>query len=165
MTKNQKTNNSTRRLNDSSKEIDHLTVWRTDNPSEVNKLLKLDWEEHHNQLKIHICNHNYKKILGTTTIPITQNNGSRTLENALLEISKLLKNYKRNVIALSEDDIFFKYYSLQTLKEIAENAISSFQILIFKPPRFIQKQDEINEILTRHHMIPTGGHIGKIVYI
>lgn len=161
MTNKQKQNNSTRRLDEPNREIDHLTVWRTENPSEVNKLLKLGCEVHHNQLKIILCNHNYKKILGVVTIPLTHNNGSRTLEFALLEISKLLKIYKRDKLALSEEDLFFKYISLQALKEIANNAISNYQIIIFKPPRFIYKQEEIHEILTRHHTTPTGGHVGQ----
>ena len=162
MTNKEKQNNNPRRSNETNNEIDHLIVWRTENPSEVNKLLKIGCVvHHHNQLKINLYNHNYKKVLGIVTIPSTYNNESRTLEFALLEIAKILKQYKRDKIALSEDDVFFNYYSLQALKEIAKTAISSYQIIIYKPPRFIHKQEEIQEILTRHHMTPTGGHIGQ----
>lgn len=161
MTKKQKQNNISRRLEKTSRETDHLTVWRTENPSEVNKLLKIGCDVHHNQLKIIVHNHNFRKILGTVTIPLTHYNGSRTLEFALLEIAKILQVFGRDKIALSEEDIFFKYISLQALKEIANHAISNYQIIIFKPPRLINKQEEIHEILTRHHTTPTGGHVGQ----
>lgn len=161
MTNKQKQNDNPRRLNATNSEIDHLIVWRTENPSEVTKLLKIGCEVHSNQLRINIYNHNYKKILSGITISLAHSNGSRTLESALLEIENLLKHYKRNKIALSEEDIFFKFISLHTLKEIAKTAISSFQIIIFKPPRFVHQQEEIQEILTRHHTTPTGGHVGQ----
>ena len=161
MMKNRNLDKNTRRLDEPIKETDHLNVWRTENPSEVNKLLKLGSEVHHNQMKIFVYNHNYKKILETIIIHLNQNNGSQALEHALLEISDVLNKYKRNMIALSETDEIFKYYSLQSLKEIVKYAISNYQIIIYKPPRFITEQDEINEILTCHHMTPTGGHIGQ----
>lgn len=72
---------------------DHLTAWHTENPSQTIKLLKLGCEVHNNQLRMIIFNHNYKKILGTTYVPLKRAIGSQTLEFAVLEIGEIWKKY------------------------------------------------------------------------
>lgn len=146
---------------EASSETDHLTAWQTENPSQTTKLLKLGCEVHHNQLRMTIFNHNYKKILGTTNITLMRANGSQTLEFALLEIGKILSQYGRNIIALSMDDNLFKYISLHTLKEIANTAISNYQIILNKPPKVITKQEDIRNILQQYHTTSVGGHVGQ----
>lgn len=108
-----------------------------------------------------IFNHNYKKILGAVNVPLTRANGSRTLEFAFLEIGKILEKYGRNIIALSTEDILFRNASLHTIKEIVNTTISSYQLIIYKPPTILTKQEDINHILHQHHATPVGGHVGQ----
>ena len=142
-------------------ETDQLAVWQTENPSEVNKILKLGSEVHQNQIKLILYNHNYNKILGTTILNIQKQNGSQTLAFAFLELGKILKKYKRDKIALSTEDNIFKYISMHALKEIVNTTISNYEIIIFKPPKLIKDKQEIQDILKQNHTTPTSGHIGQ----
>lgn len=142
-------------------QTDHLVVRETENPSEVQKLLKLDCVVHHNQLTIILLNHNSRKILKQFTTKFTRDNGSQALEFALLELMKYMKFYKRDKLALSMENEIFKFISLHTLKEIANNAISTYEIILYKPPTFIENEEEIIKILSQYHMTPTGGHVGQ----
>lgn len=168
MTRNCETNNMN--ITDDSTmstcETDHLASWQTENPSEVRKYLKIGCEVHSNQFEMKLFNHNYTKVLGGTSLPITRacktnQNGSQTLEFALLNIEKILKHYKRTMAAISMEDELFKLISSETFKEIANRAISNYQIILYKPPKFVKNVDEIREILLNNHMTPTGGHIGQ----
>lgn len=162
-------------------ETDQLTAWQTENPSEVRKYLKVGYVVHHNQLRMTLFNHNYKKILGELNLNLTDKpnkmkalhktnetnitntcvNGSQALELALLEMEQLLKKYNRTMVAISTEDEIFKSISIDTFKEIANRAISIFQVILFKPPKFLQDESEIIKTLKTHHMTPTGGHIGQ----
>lgn len=146
---------------EASSETDHLTAWETENPSQTTKHLKLDCSVHNNQLRMSIFNHNYRKMLGTVNVTLTRDNGSQILESALLKIGEILNKYGRNMIALSTEDPFLKHFSLQTLKEIANTAISTYQIIIFTPPKILTKQEEIRNTLNQFHSTPVGGHIGQ----
>lgn len=164
MTRKKISENTNKQLQESTEshsQIDHLAMWQTENPSEVHKVLKLSCEVHHNQLKIFLLNHNYKKILQQISITHTRENGSQTLEFALLEIQKYMKIYKRDKVALSLEDEIFDNISVNTLKEIANKAISTYSIILYKPPKFIENSEEINKILSQYHMTPTGGHVGQ----
>lgn len=164
MTRKKLSENTNKQLQGSTEshsQIDHLVVWQTENPSEVNKILKLSCEVHHNQLKLSLLNHNYKKILKQISTTYTRENGSQAVEFVLLEIMKILKTYKRDKVALAIDDEIFKNISINTLKEIANRAISTYSIILYKPPKFVEKQEEINGILSQYHMTPMGGHVGQ----
>lgn len=163
---NRKKLNDTTKFDDSQladSETDHLTAWQTENPSEVRKYLKVGCEVHHNQLKVKLFNNNYNKMLQTITIQLydENTNGSQALELALLELGKLLNHYKRTMVAISLQDELFKSFASETVKEIANRAISNYQLVLYNPPTFIQNVDKINEILVNNHMTPTGGHIGQ----
>lgn len=116
------------------KKIDHLAIWETDSSSEVRKFLKVSCEVHHNKLSLKLLNHNYRKILGQIIVPVLNNNGSQALEFAFLQLSTLMSKYNRNMLAISKEDNMFKNMSIETFKEIANTAISNYQIILFTPP-------------------------------
>lgn len=116
------------------KKIDHLAIWETDSSSEVRKLLKVSCEVHRNKLSLKLLNHNYRKILGQIIVPVLNNNGSQALEFAFLQLSTLMSKYNRNMLAISKEDNMFKNMSIETFKEIANIAISNYQIILFTPP-------------------------------
>lgn len=62
---------------------------------------------------------------------------------------------------MSIDDKLFEEYSLQTTKEIANTAIFGSEIILYRAPRIIKKQEEKMLILESHHNNPLGGHIGQ----
>lgn len=65
------------------------------------------------------------------------------------------------MVAISLEDELFKSISVETMKEIANRAISKYQLILFQPPKFLQNENEINDVLINNHMTPTGGHIGQ----
>lgn len=113
-----------------------------------------------------LFNHNYRKILGKVNVTLerarnTNTNGCQAIEHALLEIEKLITRYQRTMVAISVQDELFKLISVVSLKEIANKAISKYQLVLFKPPKFLKSKNEINEMLMNHHMRPMRGHIGQ----
>lgn len=68
--------------------LDQPTMWHTDKPTEVEKLLKLKSTKSAQGLQFKIYNHKENKTLGSVMMPMkeTNENGSQTLEFALLEI-------------------------------------------------------------------------------
>lgn len=65
------------------------------------------------------------------------------------------------MLAISKEDNMFKNMSIETFKEIANIAISNYQIILFTPPRILKNIKEIQDILKQFHIIPTGGHVGR----
>lgn len=159
MTRKQNISHSTSGKRKPGNKIDHLNAWQTENPSETTKILKLGCDVHRNQLRFNLYNHNYTKQLGQ--VEITIDNGSHTLEYALLKIEEMLTKYKRDKLAISLEDKIFKSISANTFKEIANRAISRYEIILFNPPKILTAQDQIKEVVHNFHMTPTSGHIGQ----
>lgn len=138
--------------------------WETDNPSEVEKYLKIKSSLQQNLIQFELYNHTYNKKLGNAAINLSKNpndSGCRNLEQALLKLCDFAKNLNRNKIAISGEDEIFNYYSMQTLKEIADKAISGIEIISYIPPKWLQEKKEIATVLENYHMSPSGGHVGQ----
>lgn len=144
--------------------INTPTVWETDRPSQVNKMLKLKTDIREESIEIAIYGHNGIKRLGSTKFNLNDEkgqNGSLILESALLEICQILKRFNRDKLAVSVHDKLFRLYSISTIKEIANNAISGIEIIIYEPPRILTQKTDIDNTMNNYHMTPTGGHIGQ----
>ena len=125
-------------------------------------MVKLVTEITDDVIELKIKSANYKE----TIVVIQMNkacieNGSQTLEFALSELNAIMTNIKRNKIAISLSDEMFKMTSVEQFKTTVTKLAKSFQLHIYKPPRFISTEEEIANILHDFHKSPIGGHIGR----
>lgn len=139
------------------REIDHLSTYMTNNPSETNKMLKLETRIYENKLRFTLKKND--KVIAQVNQEML--NGSQTLEFALSKLEELMKIMNYEKIALSSRDELFKMISMENFKIVANAQVHSIQIVIYKPPTIITKMSEIQQILHNYHNTPTGGHVGQ----
>lgn len=139
-------------------------VWITERPSDVKKMLKVKTEVKEKEILFQIWNHNYNKLLGKIVVPLDVDsfeNGSQKFEFALLETCQIARKFNRDKLAISFEEDLFKYFKYETIKEIADKAIFGFEIIVFNQPKWIENEQEINNIIKEYHENCTGGHIGQ----
>ena len=127
MVKAQKKVKDTPTARKNKEEVTNLVFWKTDRPSEVNKILKIKSEVKRNGIEIKVCSHNYNKQLGKRVIPLNNSkgqNGSQEIELALLDICQIAKKFNRDNLAISVEDKLFEHYSQLTIKEIETQQFS-----------------------------------------
>lgn len=133
--------------------ITYQAAYTVENINETRKLCAL--RVVNNTLQIY----KNKKIM--MKIPFQPENERPTLEMTLSRLEKELKKMRIDRISLSTEDEIFKKVTTSTFKIVANKTLQSLQILIYKPPMYVDNKNKIQEILRNFHNTPTGGHVGQ----
>lgn len=147
------------KIQEEIKEIDHLSVYETERPTETRKMMKLSTAVENNTMKFMIWKKDNKTLFAQVHQDVR--NGSHALEHALSEIEKIAKGFKIQKLAMSADDYNFTLVPMNLFKIIAHKTLKQLQIIIYKEPLFVNSKDDILTILNNHHNTPLGGHVGQ----
>lgn len=82
------------------------------------------------------------------------------LPNIFLAIQRDAQKFPNKQLAISNDDVIFKFITINDFKRIGNQVLDDVSILIFKSPTLVTDSNEIQRILHNFHNSPTGGHIG-----
>lgn len=148
-------------------EPDQLRVYDAVNNEQIYKLRKLQFSLRQHKkdpiMSINIHEKNFKASLTLASgIPIN----IRELPNILQLIEKGILHYvtskeiESKSVAISTSDAIFNYISINDFKAIGNQILKHISIIIYKPPKVVSDQNEIQSILQHHHDTVIGGHIG-----
>lgn len=133
-----------------------LSIYETEKPSKVYNLPKLITETSSNKIKIIIKDPKENgEICAITT------DGIQTLASVCLKLNDLLKKMKIRKVGMPIHNEIFTILPVESFKKIAIETLKDVKIMIYKPQRVIENQNEIERILHDYHVSPVGGHIGQ----
>lgn len=120
--------------------------------------IKCAREKNKLSLKIYL----HKKILGEISINVLSNNTILAIKPKLTELEKLAINKNLNKLQINNDDLLFRYISLNEFKESCNKYLNSLFLIIVPKPRNIVNLNERKELIKKYHDDPIfGGHVGK----
>lgn len=82
------------------------------------------------------------------------------LVNIIYAIKMKSQKFIYKQLAISNQDIIFKFKNINDFKIIGNQILDDVSILIFNPPTFISDNNEVQRLIENAHNSPTGGHIG-----
>lgn len=127
---------------------------------------------HKNNIKMWVTeirqlNHNFINILDKkrliTEIDVSPDSkAGRSLETILAHVQKAVAIYNINELGIHKDDILFKYFKINEVKETAEKILRDLTIIIMNKPQHIADPVQQKHLIeTFHNDMIFGGHPGQ----
>ncbi|HBS53814.1 MAG TPA: hypothetical protein DD806_07425 [Flavobacterium sp.] len=166
------TRSKTRKSNESARyknkepEIDQLMVYEE---------LMTKRRRKHVELKFEINKEKGDEITVENTRVQSEKGGQKNRKTMRIEIGEnllkdprqsvkltlaLVNNQAEKTLLLSKEDTIFEKIDLEEFKSLANREKNKVKILIYKPPKYIEDENEISKILHNYHHSIVGAHTG-----